>query len=716
LHKDALCSEAKEKGMTYSVVLYSPDIHVVYDGQTPDSKGIGGGVTSRVRLLRALAKLGHRVTAFVNCDRPGVYDGVEYCYFEDLKHIKSDVLIAITTGGALAFIPLTNVSMDTRLRIVWAQGTPKPLGLEEVAPDFVYAASNFLREVIVDEWGISANRVFVCYSGLEQEYFREAETSASDRDPFAIVYLGHPSKGLEQAILVLRDLRQRDPRFHLDVYGGYEIWGQTVQEMPSEQGVTFSGLVGQRDLIPRLFTYGCCLALQKIPEGFGIAVQEAKRAGAIVFASKVGAYAELIQDGYDGFLIEDSYGTEACCKKAAEGILRLVEERDYAGFVRRNAMATPWDWEQAARTWTAHWERVWGKSANLQASESPVRYACPKCRVPLVELPDGWHCMECGRYYLSLGDVARFVEQSAYYGEITQPEFQKLLGGVCVRPWREVVSERFASSTSFLYSYILDESRGFFHFLVDLTADSVVLDLGAGYGTITAPISRRCHVVALDNTLLRLAFLRERCRQDRLRNVTIVYGDALELPFEPEQFDLVTMIGLLEWAGAATPELILEKLQERFLCEAYRVLKPGGCLYIGIENRYGFKYLLGEPDDHTGISDITYISREDADIKARATKGSAYRVRTHSKSEYEDLLRAAGFQQIEFYAPYPDYRMCSAWVPLDPPMIVQFYLDYLQEDFLPSSKAQQIQSLERVASRLGNLECYVNSYAILAWR
>ncbi len=702
----------------YRLALYSPDTHIAYDGRTPDERGIGGGETAVVRLLKALARLGHQVTAYVNCDVPGIYDEVEYCHFQQVDQIESDILIAISTSGKGDFSPLAQVSVTARLKILWVQGVPRPTGFEVIEPDFVYVGSNFLREVVVRDWGIPSKKVFVCYNGIEQELFRKAQQLVSPRDPFAIAYLGHPAKGLDPAIQVLRQLRERNSRFHLDIYAGYETWGQSGQTPSNEPGVAVRGLLGQRDLIPRLFGYGFCLALQEIPEGWGTAVQEAKRAGMIVVASKVGAYVELIRHAYDGFLIEEPCGTEAGQKKAVDLISSLVRQGDFSEYVRRNAMATPWDWDLAAKTCTAHWDHVFGQAIRPEClpSSVAVRYACPKCHASLLPLPDGFHCETCGRYYSTTGDIACFAEGSAYYRAMPEPEFHSLLGEIFTSPWREVVWERFSETSPFLYKYITDESRGHFHFLFDLSPDSLILDLGTGYGAIAASLSRRCRVVALDNTFLRLAFLRERCRQDSLRNIAIVYGDALELPFEARQFDLVTMVDLPEWAATMRKEPSLEELQMELLREAYRILRPGGCVYLGIESRYGFKYVLGEADDDAGISDITYLPREDTNVKAWALGGVPYRVREHSKNDYEALLRRAGFQRIQFYAPYPDHRLWSALVPLESIEASRFYMDYFQEDFLAGSRAQQIQDLEKLAPGIGTLQHFMGCFAILARR
>ena len=48
--------------------------------------------------------------------------------------------------------------------------------------------------------------------------------------------------------------------------------------------------------------------------------------------------------------------------------------------------------------------------------------------------------------------------------------------------------------------------------------------------------------------------------------------------------------------------------QQNVIRNAYNLLKPGGVLYIGIENKYGLKYLLGEKDDHSGLENFVYLN------------------------------------------------------------------------------------------------------------
>ena len=241
--------------MSYRVVLYRPDRAVRYDGRTPDAVGVGGGITARLSLLHALAALGHDVTVYVNCGEPVEHAGVRYVPLDHLHRIETDVLIAISTGGDLSLAPLGAFSVYASLRMLWVQGVPKPAGLEIVAPDYVCAASNFLRDVCVTRWGIEPERMFVCYNGLQQSRFAAAEERFVERDPFSLAYIGPAEKGLAAATAVLEKLRVHDARYTLDVFGGNRLWGAADDAVPMSEGVTYRGMLGQDELIPLLFNY-----------------------------------------------------------------------------------------------------------------------------------------------------------------------------------------------------------------------------------------------------------------------------------------------------------------------------------------------------------------------------------------------------------------------------------------------------------------------------
>jgi len=92
-----------------------------------------------------------------------------------------------------------------------------------------------------------------------------------------------------------------------------------------------------------------------------------------------------------------------------------------------------------------------------------------------------------------------------------------------------------------------------------------------------------------------------------------------------------------------------------------------------------------------------------------------YRTYTYTKAGYDKLLRAAGFNRLEYYYPLPTYKQLESLIPLTQPSLLAFYYDYLQT--LPDQDedeiTDQIKELEIKAIADGDIEQKVSSYAII---
>ncbi len=281
--------------------------------------------------------------------------------------------------------------------------------------------------------------------------------------------------------------------------------------------------------------------------------------------------------------------------------------------------------------------------------------------------------------------------------------------------WKHALFENFYHSYNYLYIIATWETRADWLYFLDLNGNERVLDVGSGWGSEAIPLARNsAEVVAFDSTLERLEFLMIRAEQEGVDNITGVKGSILAPPLEAEQFDIVILNGVLEWMGLADEAKAPLELQSLALKNVHRLLKKGGRLYLGIENSHGFKYLLGEPDDHTGISDITFLERDQANNLSLALKGQPYRTYTHSFSGYESLLKEAGFDKFEIYYPYPDYKTFSMLSPIADSGPYKYFLEHLCPDSESGSLGQNIKNLETSALEKSFLKEHVSSYAIIA--
>ena len=103
----------------------------------------------------------------------------------------------------------------------------------------------------------------------------------------------------------------------------------------------------------------------------------------------------------------------------------------------------------------------------------------------------------------------------------------------------------------------------------DLSADSVVLDIGSGYGGAARYLASRsgCKVVALNLSEVENERARKQNRKARLEDkIEVVDGSFEDIPFENNSFDLI-------WSQDA---MLHSGRREQVLNEAARVLKPGG--------------------------------------------------------------------------------------------------------------------------------------------
>jgi len=225
------------------------------------------------------------------------------------------------------------------------------------------------------------------------------------------------------------------------------------------------------------------------------------------------------------------------------------------------------------------------------------------------------------------------------------------------RPWRQVVHDRYAGAKPWLHRIITDPSRTAFFDLVLPDGDGPVLDLGSGWGQTARPLAAHRPVVALEPVAERLAFIQAAARQDGVdSNLSYLGADYFDVQFETK-FPTICAIGVFEWVGAFQNQTDPQERQRVFLHKVRTELAPGGTLVLGIENRLGLKYLFGCPDDHLGVPHIACLPAPLARERWQESSGHALQSFTYSLTELEQMLRIAGFNCIEFFAAFPDYKL-----------------------------------------------------------
>ena len=231
-------------------------------------------------------------------------------------------------------------------------------------------------------------------------------------------------------------------------------------------------------------------------------------------------------------------------------------------------------------------------------------------------------------------------------------------------PWDEVVKQRFMDKP-WLVRIVTAPERFAFYDAYPPPRDALILDVGAGWGQHAIPFAADHRICVVEPTPERMAFIQEVANQlDVKGSMCFVQADYLDVMFDT-RFDLINCIGVLEWVGQFRMDMSPLAAQRQCLEKMRRDLTPGGMCVLAIENRLGLKYIMGAPDDHSGVPDINVFDHDLATLKWRERTGETLRVITHSMAELHTMFQNAGFMSVNFFAAFPDYKVPQVIVPCD---------------------------------------------------
>lgn len=231
-----------------------------------------------------------------------------------------------------------------------------------------------------------------------------------------------------------------------------------------------------------------------------------------------------------------------------------------------------------------------------------------------------------------------------------------------------------------------------------VTKEHEVLEIGSGCGALTGMLAQMAgHVtcVELSRRRSQINGYRNRLRE----NIEILVGNYQDIEKELGKFDLITLIGVFEYAkgyiGGEDPYV-------EMLRQAAGHLKPGGQIVLAIENRIGLKYWAGFTEDHVGEYYEGLEGYPDTDG-----------VRTFSKPALCEVIRQAGDLKADFYYPFPDYKLprviySDAYLP-KPGELGEDFPNYDRERILAFSEGQVLDSLIQD----GLFDQFANSFLVI---
>jgi N-acetyl-alpha-D-glucosaminyl L-malate synthase BshA len=155
--------------------------------------------------------------------------------------------------------------------------------------------------------------IFVIPNGIELERFHKLPRNEMriklgiKADEKIILFVGrlHPVKGVKHLIKAVNVVRQKHKAKLLLVGKGPEQdrLKKLVEQLHLEDYVKFMGPI-PNEKIPWIYAAADILVLPSLSEGFPVTILEAMASGLPIIATRVGGLPEVIEEEYNGFLVE----------------------------------------------------------------------------------------------------------------------------------------------------------------------------------------------------------------------------------------------------------------------------------------------------------------------------------------------------------------------------------------------------------------------------
>lgn len=229
-------------------------------------------------------------------------------------------------------------SLGWIVRNLWLHCPPR----NQLEFEHVLCVSDFMKERLHKEAGLSPNKVKVVHNGIDLDAFIYYEPQAVVR-PLRLLYAGRlsPDKGVHTAIKGFAHYLEnmRDSKVTLSIVGSgapsyKETLKRQVVDLQISHAVHFYDQV-QREQMPTILAEHDVLLFPSIwPEPLARMTQEAMACGLVVIGTDTGGTPELLQDGHNGFIFTAG-DAQMLGKKIAQAAANPKLRRDMADAARR---------------------------------------------------------------------------------------------------------------------------------------------------------------------------------------------------------------------------------------------------------------------------------------------------------------------------------------------------------------------------------------------
>ncbi len=354
-----------------------------YDGSYLDVHPLGGTETAVIHMARGLARRGHAVTVYSNCERRIVHEGVAWTPLADPPPESCDLYVAIQHTDLLGFVP------RARRRVIWVLWQPNHLKHYKRLPTMwrykpVPVLTSLHQVRIYSPLLPRREPHIVVPHGLPDD-IRGLPPLAEPPPPEAI-FASNPVRNLYRLVEIWAErIWPRRADAVLNVYGihkldsaadPWKVWGGKILpthiQAEARASIRFHPTASRKELMAAMRRARVMLYLGHKVEAFCFALAEAQALGTPAVVAPVAVLPERVIDGVTGFHRADDEGfaeaalsvltDDALWRRQHEACLRYQQGLSWPESVARFENAVLGDWIPTLRSDATPLDRVYGAS------------------------------------------------------------------------------------------------------------------------------------------------------------------------------------------------------------------------------------------------------------------------------------------------------------------------------------------------------------------
>jgi glycosyltransferase involved in cell wall biosynthesis len=296
-----------------SIIFADATLH--YDGRDLDRRPLGGTETSVIRCAQELARRGHEVTCFTNCDGPVEHKGVTWRPLSGTPPRHCDLYIACHQPYLLPFVRspkrralwvLWPVSQLRHYKKIWRMWLYRPIPI----------LISFYEAQAYSPLLPRSRPKIVLPHGLPDDVRCHPPLAAAP--PPRAIFASNPTRNLRQLVEIWADkILPRVPNATLEVYGvrgdsGGDVWKAwegnllpTGLSDAAKKSIRVHASVSRAELIAAMRASRVMLYLGHKAEAFCLAAAEAQALGVPAVFAPVTVLPERVIDGVTGYVRGD---------------------------------------------------------------------------------------------------------------------------------------------------------------------------------------------------------------------------------------------------------------------------------------------------------------------------------------------------------------------------------------------------------------------------